>query len=48
MGRAVAYREDSLRMALGSHVGVMNLLQHHPGLIMLPVLEPQTQFPYLG
>lgn len=46
-GRTVAYREDSLRMPLGSHVGVMDLLQYHPGLIMLPILEPQKQSPHL-
>lgn len=39
-GRAVAYREDALGVSLGSHVGVMNSLQHHPGFIVLPVLEP--------
>lgn len=47
-GRTVAYREDSLRMPLGAHVGVMDLLQYHPGLIMLPILEPQKQSPYPG
>lgn len=46
--RTVAYREDSLRMPLGSHVGVMDLLQYHPGLIMLPILEPQKQSPHPG
>lgn len=45
MGGAVAYGEDSLRMALGAHVSVMDLLQHHPGLVVLPILEPQTEFP---
>lgn len=47
-GRTVTYREDSLRMPLGSHVGIMNLLQHHPGFIMLPILEPQTKPPHPG
>lgn len=26
-------------MALGPHVGVVNLLQHHPRFVMLPILE---------
>lgn len=39
-GRAVAYREDTLGVSLGSHVSVMNSLQHHPGFIVLPILEP--------
>lgn len=33
------YREDPLWVALGPHVGVMDLLQDHPGLVVLPVLE---------
>lgn len=37
----VTYREDSLWVALGPHVGVMDLLQNHPCLIMFPVLKRQ-------
>ena len=33
------HREDSLRVALGPHVGIMDLLEDHPAFIMLPILQ---------
>lgn len=35
---AGTYREDPLWVALGPHVGVMNLFQDHPSFVMFPVL----------
>lgn len=35
----LTYREDPLWVALGPHVGVVDLLQDHPRLIVFPVLE---------
>lgn len=34
----MTYREDPLGVTLGPHVGVVNLLQDHPRLVVLPVL----------
>ena len=34
----MAYGEDPLWVALGPHVGVMNLLQDHPRLVVFTVL----------
>lgn len=46
------YREDSLWVAFGPHVGVMDLLQDHPGLVVFPVLEredlPTSEFATQG
>ena len=38
----MAYREDPLWVSLGPHVGVMNLLQDHPSLVMFTVLPKIT------
>lgn len=40
---SVTYREDPLWVALGPHVGVMDLLQNHPRLVMLSVLEERNK-----
>lgn len=38
------YREDPLWVALGPHVGVMNLFQDHPGFVVFPVLVLKETF----
>lgn len=38
----VTYGEDSLWVALSSHVGVVDLLQDHPRLVMFPILEEKN------
>lgn len=38
----VTYREDPLWVALGPHVGVMDLFENHPGLVVFPILEGQN------
>lgn len=38
-----AYSEDSLRLALGLPVGVMNFPQDHPGLVVSSVLKTHTR-----
>lgn len=35
---SVTYREDPLGVTLGPHVGVVNLLQNHPRLVMFAIL----------
>lgn len=34
-----AYGEDPLWVALGPHVGVMDLFENHPRLVVFPILE---------
>lgn len=34
-----AYGEDPLWVALGPHVGVVDLLENHPRLVVFPVLQ---------
>lgn len=39
----VTYREDPLWVAFGPHVGVMDLLQDHPRLVMFPILDEKNK-----
>lgn len=41
--KAAAYREDPLGVTLGPHVGVVDLLQDHPRLVVLPILPRKTR-----
>lgn len=43
LGWGGPYREDPLGVALGPHVGVVDLLQHHPSLVMLAILQGRAQ-----
>lgn len=40
---SVTYREDPLWVALGPHVGVVDLLKDHPRLVMFPILEEKKK-----
>lgn len=44
---SVTYREDPLWVALGPHVGVVNLLQDHPCLVVFPILEKRNKKTHL-
>ena len=35
---ACTHSEDSLRLSAGSHVGVVDVFEHHPGLVVFPHL----------
>lgn len=42
IGEACTHREHSLGLAASAHVGVVDVLEHHPGLVVFARLEGEA------